>query len=271
MTPAERARIRALVYLNAVLPLVRIVAPARPGLAGVLSGRAGRVDFVAGDDGASLSFGAGAIQVHPTSRAGSLLVSHHREVRPLTLRFGSHDALCRFFAGKPALPMPSPWLGVTHLREATAAARLLSALRVLEPGDNAGLSPAERALRVRLLLTLVASGLSWLHRAGLPEMSAFAAHSPERVYQWTVEGSDIATWLRVREGRVHAGAGTWSGRTPFVHFVFADVDAAFAVLTATDSQMTTFRGGAVRTWGSPEYTRKLALLMQKLDELLVEG
>jgi hypothetical protein len=56
-----------------------------------------------------------------------------------------------------------------------------------------------------------------------------------------------------------------------VHFQFASVEAAFEVLTATGSQMTGFRGRRVETFGSPEYTRKVALMMQKVDELLVEG
>ena len=56
-----------------------------------------------------------------------------------------------------------------------------------------------------------------------------------------------------------------------MHFVFPDVDAALQVLTATGSQMTGVRGGLIQTLGSPEYTRKISLLMQKVDELLAEG
>ena len=47
--------------------------------------------------------------------------------------------------------------------------------------------------------------------------------------------------------------------------------AALAVLTATGSQMSGVRSGQVQTFGSPEYTRKISLLMQKVDALLVEG
>ncbi len=48
-------------------------------------------------------------------------------------------------------------------------------------------------------------------------------------------------------------------------------EAAFGVLTSTSSQMEAVQKGHVRTEGSPEYTRKLSILMQKVDELLSEG
>jgi hypothetical protein len=35
--------------------------------------------------------------------------------------------------------------------------------------------------------------------------------------------------------------------------------------------MTDFRGGLIATHGSPEYARKVGLLMQRIDELLMEG
>lgn len=63
----------------------------------------------------------------------------------------------------------------------------------------------------------------------------------------------------------------YTGRTPFVHFVFPTVEAALTVLTASEGQINGVRDGLVATLGSPEYTRKISLLMQQLDELLLEG
>jgi hypothetical protein len=248
------------VYLRSVLPLLEWVVPARPELATLVRGRAASVAFVAGDLGARLTLGEGAVRVEPGTTADVLV------------RFSDTDAMSRFFAGKPVVPRITPWMGMTHPVLLTRAARLLAALRVLEPPrPGVTVPPAERALRVRLMLTLVTRALSQLHREGHPEMRALAERSPERVYQWTVGTGDIAAWLRMHDGRVHSGLGAYARRRPFVHFQFGDVDAAFAVLTATGSQMSGFRGGVVQTWGSPEYVRKIALLMQKVDELLVEG
>jgi hypothetical protein len=124
---------------------------------------------------------------------------------------------------------------------------------------------------VRLLLALVTRALAELHRGGFPEMVDLVAASPERVYQWTVAGSDIGAFVRVGAGRVHAGRGTYARRRPFVHFVFRDTDSALAVLTSSESQMASVREARVETIGSPEYTRKIALLMQRVDALLQDG
>ena len=47
-----------------------------------------------------------------------------------------------------------------------------------------------------------------------------------------------------------------------------DVDAAFDVLTTTESSMKGFRGGRVETYGSPEYAREMGVLLQRVDEFL---
>jgi hypothetical protein len=178
-----------------------------------------------------------------------------------------------FFAGKRLLTRIRPFLGITHPILLGRTAQLMAALRVLEPDPTGRSQPPadERAIRVKLLLYLVTRALSELAHQGHEGMRDLADNSPERVIQWSVEGSSIAAYLRMHNGRVQAGRGIYARRRPFVHFLFASVDAAFDVLTATGSQMTGFRGRSVETFGSPEYTRKIALMMQKVDELLVEG
>lgn len=246
----DRARLRASLYLRVVLPLVTPLAAARPEL-----GRgSGSIAFVAEDLGAVLRLGP--VRVEPGSDAD------------VVVRFADCGALGRFFAGKPSLPRVSPWGGLTHPAVLFHALRLLAGLRVLEPPRKA-VAASEKELRVNLLLPLAAFALAQFNRDGHPEMNELAA-GPERVFQWSVGGRGAA-WLRVGQGRAHAGLGAWERRRPFVHFCFADTEAAFTVLTATGSQMSGFRAGTVQTYGSPEYTRKVALLMQKVDELLVVG
>jgi hypothetical protein len=260
-----RERLRAHVFLVAVLPLLEIVVAERPDVRKLLRGLSGTVQFEArGADFASrLAFEGGSLRVSYGSPQPSTL---HFVFRTLA-------AMNDFFAGKPKLPWISPYLGLFHPVMVMRVARLLMALRILEPpGKDAALPPPEeRALRVRLLLYLVTRALERLHQRGFGPMRELAEGSPDRVYQWTVLGTDIGAWLRMRAGRVKCGRGTFATRRPFVHFVFPDVDAAFSVLTATGSQMQGFRGGRVVTYGSPEYTRKMALLMQDVDTLLVEG
>ncbi len=264
MSP-ERERLRARVFLRSVLPLLEVVVREQPALSPWLYGARGVVQLeAAGSDlGARLVFDKGRLAIEPVPAGGADLRFVFRDV----------TALNAFFAGKPVLPRIEPFGGLRTPLLLARTLRLLAALRVLEP-PAPGASPpdaVERALRVRLVLYLVTRALSSLHRDGYGPMRELSEGSPERVYQWTVGGSDIAAYLRVHAGRVKAGRGVYARRRPFVHFVFPDPDAAFAVLMATGSQMSGFRGGRVQTFGSPEYTRKIALLMQKVDELLMEG
>jgi hypothetical protein len=261
----DRQRLRARVFLRGVLPLLEVVVRERPELSPWLFGARGVVQFEATGSGlgARLSFDKGKLTVDPAPAAGADLRFVFRDVASLNA----------FFAGKPVLPRIEPFGGLGAPLLLARTLRLLSALRVLEP-PAPGASPPdppERALRVRLVLYLVTRALSGLNQDGYGPMRELSEGSPERVYQWTVGGSDIAAYLRVHAGRVKAGRGVYARRRPFVHFVFPDPDAAFAVLMATGSQMSGFRGGRVETFGSPEYTRKIALLMQKVDELLMEG
>ena len=80
--------------------------------------------------------------------------------------------------------------------------------------------------------------------------------------------SGEASWLRVHEGRVQAGAGEYVRRRPFVRFVFPTVDGAYRVFANTATQMEAFERGWVETFGSPEYTRKISFLLQTMDAVL---
>ena len=208
-------------------------------------------------DGAALCFRDGALTVDPS-------VHRSAEVR---CSFRDRRAFNAFFAGKAALPSIS---GLRHPLLIGKAAMLLASLRILQPQEMPA-KAEDRSLRVKLLLYLATRALAELHRGGHPQMKEMVDESPERIYQWTVAKEGIGAYVRMQRGRVKAGRGTYPHRQPFVHFVFPDATAALTVLTATGSQVDSVRTGAIRTLGSPEYTRKISLLLQKVDELLQEG
>lgn len=264
-----RAWHRARLFLRAVLPLVQVAAERRGALARGLASATGTVSFEGPDPSlrARLRFEGGLARALPPDEAPGADAD-------LTFGFRDLARMNDFFAGRPAVPAVRPWLGLRSPALLAATGKALLSLRVLEPRPPEALSresPEERALRVRMLLFLVTASLAQLHRDGFPELLDLSRGSPDRVYQWSVEGTDIATFVRMRDGRFRAGRGVYAHRSPFVHFVFRDLDAAHAVLTAQGSQMTGFRDGLIATHGSPEYARKLGLLMQRVDELLMDG
>ncbi len=253
--------LRARLFLRSVLPLLKVVMDERPATGRLFAGVSAVVRLETKDAraGACLCFDNGVLSVEPALRPAAPVTAQARWI------FSDLRALNSFFAGKLVLPRI---VGLRHPLLLLKLVRLLSSLRILHP-QAAPKMPAERALRVRLLLYLVTSALSQLHQGGHPELIELVRDSPERVYQWTVEKTDIGAYLRMAGGRIKAGRGTYAHRRPFVHFLFRDVDAALEVLTATGSQMTGVRSGQIVTLGSPEYTRKISLLMQKVDELLL--
>ncbi len=255
--------LRARVFLRAVLPLLQVVLAERPDAARWFRG-VNAVVWLGTKDGAAgacLRFREGAMKVEPAPNGMS------PERCTAGLLFRDRRVLCRFFAGQPTLPRVMGW---SHPILLARVLRLLGTLRLLQPQATPR-TPEARALRVRLMFSLMVRGLLELHRGGHPGMVELVAASPERVYQFSVPNTGIGAYLRMQAGRVQAGSGTYARRRPFVHFVFRDIDAAIAALGETESQMTAVQGGRVETLGCPEYTRKIILLMQKLDALLLHG
>jgi len=254
----DREELRARLFLRAVLPLLETVVQRSPSYRRSFEDVQARVRFRVADTphSALLTFAAGKLTV----------VGNEQEKPQVDVNFPGVRALNAFFAGGFSLPRVS---GLSHPLLLAKLLRLLLSLQVLKPGPPPR-EPAERALRVRLVLQLVTRALAELQFGGFTPMTDLVADSPERVYQWTVGDSDIAFWLRMQHGKLKHGTGVYARRAPFVHFAFRDVDAALGVF-GSNEHMSGVRDGAVQTFGSPEYTRKVAYLMQCVDELLMEG
>lgn len=256
-----REQLRSRLFLRAVLPLLATVSAdqhsnsskrTRPRLPQTV-----QIGSNAAAMAARLMFVDDSVQVAQGSGPAALQIN-----------FNDLGRLNDFFSGKATLPQVKG--GLRHPLLLIKVLRLLSALKLLQP-QAAPKDARERALRVKLLLYLVSRGLAELHHGGHTAMRELVAQSPDRVYQWTVQREGIGAWLRMQHGKVKAGYGICTTRAPFVHFMFPTVEAALTVLTATEGQINGVRDGLVATLGSPEYTRKISLLMQQVDELLVEG
>jgi hypothetical protein len=265
-TASDRARLRAQLFMRGVLPLLEQLVAARPQLVPQdLPATRIHLGLAQGGLGADVLLSAGSARVvaaDAVPQAGLAIV------------FRDAAQLNRFFSGKPCWPRLRGAL--RHPRQLMLMLRLLMALQILQPRKHAPRERDERALQVRVLLLLVVRALAELARSGATPFASWAAESPERVIQWSAgpSGQDpdhVAVFLRMAQGRVQVGRGLYAHREPFVHLAFRDVDAAYTMLTSPDSQMTGLRDGLLATIGSPEYVRKLALQMQHIDQLLLEG
>lgn len=260
LSPRRRDELRARVILHSLLPLLKVVYADRPEWARRFAGSRAIVQFDVAYTpvGAHLIFAGGRIDVIP---------GLHPEPT-VCFSFKDMAALTAFFTGKPGLPRVRG-----ALRHPLLAARVLwflTTLRVLTPGIELR-RPEQRALYVKLMLYLATHALSQMNKAGHPDVAALVKKSPERVYQWTVEETGVSAYLRVYQGKSKAGRGVYPRRRPFVQYTFPTVEGAFRILTTTRSQMEGVIRGDVKPEGSPEYSRKISVLLQKLDELLARG
>jgi hypothetical protein len=96
----------------------------------------------------------------------------------------------------------------------------------------------------------------------------WTSKQPERIYQWSVDGEDIACYLMIKAGKTKAGRGFYTRRKPFVHMRFSSVDNALPVLSNAVDTVQAMTQGLVVNEGSPEYGGKLGDFMQRIAALV---
>jgi hypothetical protein len=119
-----------------------------------------------------------------------------------------------------------------------------------------------------MTLYMVSTALSQMNKAGDPEMSAWTAKQPERIYQWSIDGEDIACHLKIKAGKSKAGRGVYTRRQPFVHMRFSSIENALPVLANEVDSVTAIGKGWVTNDGSPEYGGRIGDFMMRIANLL---
>ncbi len=251
------------IVLRAVLPVIKVMLEDDPAIKKAFEGVSGRVQFRAEDDdgpvGACLVFDNGAFSVEQ----GIV------ESPDLTFAFSSLKKMNDMFRGKPVLPQLGPLLGGAfgNFGLLIKTFRILLGMKILMP--TAKPKTREKAhLKVKMTLYMVSTALSQMNKAGDPEMSAWTAKQPERIYQWSVDGEEIACHLKVKAGKTKAGRGVYTRRQPFVHMRFSSIDNALPVLANDVDTVTAIGKGLVANDGSPEYGGRIGDFMMRIANLL---
>jgi hypothetical protein len=144
---------------------------------------------------------------------------------------------------------------------------LLLKLKLLLP-ERKPRSALEAYLKVKMTLYMATTALSKLNKAGDQEMLKWTSKQPERVYQWSVDGEDIACYLKVKAGKSKAGRGRYAGRTPFVHTRFRSIADAVPLLANEIDTVEAMRQGLVAVEGSPEYGGQASDFMLRIAKML---
>lgn len=185
----------------------------------------------------------------------------------LSLTFSSPGKMNTLLKGGLALPRIRGKLGLLP-----DFLSLLMGLKIMTK-DNAKLrDEEERILKVKASLYMITRALSKYNKLGDPDMQAFVARQPDRIYQFIVEHGDdphfIASYLRVKAGQSKSGHGVYTRRTPFVLFLFRSLEGALKVLGKEVEFVEGVERGYVETIGSPEYACYLNDYMSVLQARL---
>jgi len=255
-TTVDRDVLAARILLRGALPLLKVVLEDDPVKAAKFQGVNAVVQFAVRDSdlGSYLEWVDGRLEVQ-----------HKIHPNPtIAFRFATPAKLVAFLTGKVAVPRIRGWYRAGLLLKVVP---LLLSLKILMPNVIPS-DPALKALKVKLLLYMVTTALSQLNKGGEPEMVAFCAKSPDRIYQWSVLPDGPCAYLRVKGGKTKAGRGTYNRRMPFVHMKFKGIDGAFAVLTSQVDTVQAVKVGYLELEGSPEYAKEIGIFMKRIEGLI---
>jgi hypothetical protein len=252
---SARDEIKSRLFLRAALPLVKVVREDDPRMRRLTRNMSAVVQFMVKgtDTGAHLVFADDGLEV----------VQGIHDEPTVCFTFKDLKSMNDFFAGKLALPSIK---GIRRLGVILRTVPLLLSLKMLMP-DADPKNPAKRALKVKLLLYMISTALSQLNKAGEPTMTKMVEKSPDRVYQWIIEGGPSA-YLRMKAGKSKAGRGVYTRRRPFVLMKFPDTEGAYQVLTSKVALVEAVKQGYVVTEGAMEYSKEIGICMQTVEELM---
>ena len=246
------------ICLRAVLPVAKVLVEEDPKTAARFADVNAVVQFRAahedGPIGAHLRFTDGRCEV----------IQELVEKPDIEFLFSSPAKMNALFAGKPVIPAIRGWTRVGLLYKVLL---LLLKLKLLLPKKKPG-NPLDARLKVKMTLYMATTALSQLNKAGDPDMTKWTGKQPERIYQWSVDGEDIACYLKVKAGKSKAGRGQYTRRTAFVHTKFRSIDDAIPLLANEIDTVEAMRQGLVSVEGSPEYGGQASDFMLRIANML---
>ncbi len=247
------------IFLNAVLPLVKVIVEKDEKLREKFNNKNAIVQISANDED-------GKVGTHFVIEDGSWMVVKGVIDDPtLELEFKSITALNGFFSGKSKkFPKIKGWHNVSLLINTFKALMTMANLLGLEEAPK---DEAKKDLLVQLYFYLLSSGISQLNKAGHPMVSKWAKKSPDRVYAWAVNGkSELSAYIRVKAGNTKAARGEYRRAKPFFTMRFDSTESALGILMNTDDMIESTINGKLIMEGAPEFGSQLGEYMQLVGD-----
>ena len=123
-------------------------------------------------------------------------------------------------------------------------------------------------LLCKLYFYLLSSGISQLNKMGHPAIHEWALKSPDRCYQWAVEGHPECTaYMRVKAGKTRAGRGEYKRSKPFFCMKFDCATSALKILLGTGDMFQMTANKQLIMEGAPEFGVQIGDYMMIVGDL----
>ena len=253
------------IFLNAALPLVKVIANDDPKLRKKFEKAHAVIQVSCLDPEVE----GGKRGMHFVVNSGEWLVHTCLTEDPhIELQFKSVENLNDFFKGKitPA--------GIPKIKGLKKADILISFVMVLLKMANllgATEAPKDeetKELLVKCYFYLLSSGISQLNKMGHPEIKDWTTKSPDRVYAFAVDGyPQVSAFIRIKAGKSRAGRGEYKRAMPFFTLRFNNLDSALGILMSTDDMLEATKAGRLIMDGGPEFGAQLGGFMLEIGAL----
>ena len=254
------------IFLNAALPLLKVIANDVPSLAKKFE----KVHCIYQVSALDPSAPEGKFATHFTVNEGEWKVCADKVATNahIELEFKSMEQMNAFFKGKIG-PSTLPKMKGVLKKPVEFAAFMMVLLKMssLLTITQAPEDEETQKLAVKCFFYLLSSGISQLNKHGHEAVHDWATKSPDRVYAWAVDGyPEVSAFLRVKAGKTRSGRGTYKRAMPFFTMRFDSLPSALGILLSTDDMLESTKRGKLIMDGAPEFGAQIGDFMMQVGD-----
>jgi hypothetical protein len=254
------------IFLNAALPLLKVIANDVPSLAKKFE----KVHCIYQVSALDPSAPEGKFATHFTVNEGEWKVCADKVATNahVELEFKSMEQMNAFFKGKIG-PSTLPKMKGVLKKPVEFAAFMMVLLKMssLLTITQAPEDEETQKLAVKCFFYLLSSGISQLNKHGHEGVHDWASKSPDRVYAWAVDGyPEVSAFLRVKAGKTRSGRGTYKRAMPFFTMRFDSLPSALGILLSTDDMLESTKRGKLIMDGAPEFGAQIGDFMMQVGD-----
>ena len=254
------------IFLNAALPLLKVIANDVPSLAKKFE----KVHCIYQVSALDPSAPEGKFATHFTVNEGEWKVCADKVATNahVELEFKSMEQMNAFFKGKIG-PSTLPKMKGVLKKPVEFAAFMMVLLKMssLLTITQAPEDEETQKLAVKCFFYLLSSGISQLNKHGHEAVHDWATKSPDRVYAWAVDGyPEVSAFLRVKTGKTRSGRGTYKRAMPFFTMRFDSLPSALGILLSTDDMLESTKRGKLIMDGAPEFGAQIGDFMMQVGD-----